>query len=229
MTGQPITTERDTTTTISGEDEEATPPSGTSSGSAVRRSLRRAKSLIGLTSTGVAAGRSGTLALSAGKRQRASVGVTKTNAKAKAKSTAKKATNACALSDDVSDDEVIGAIAAPSLSSSSPISTSLKRAHVLFGSGKCAPLRPPTLFFFWSSLGWLIDWFFRDRTDDSMAAADMDLSDGATPPASCDSSDDDLHLLGGLGRGPGRVTAHHIFSPAPRRLSSRFFSAHDMA
>jgi len=69
----------------------------------------------------------------------------------------------------------------------------------------------------------------RERTDDSMAAADMDLPGGAAPPASCESSDDDPHLLGGLGRGLGRVTPHHIFSPAPRRLSSRFFSAHDKA
>jgi len=144
MTDQLITTQTHTTMTISG-DEEATPLSGTSSGPAVRRSLRHAKSLVGLTSTGVAAGRSGTLAQSAGKRQKASVAVM-TKTKAKAKSAAKKATNDCAPSDDESDEDVVGAIAAPLLSSSSPISASLKRARVLFGSGKC-PLSYLNFFF----------------------------------------------------------------------------------
>ena len=133
MTDQPITT--DAATTISAvDDEEATPLSGTSSGPAVRRSLRRAKSLVGLTGTDITAVRS-TLAQKAGRRrQRASVAVTKT--KAKAKSTSKKATNARAQSSDGSDEDVVGAIAGPSLSSSSsPISASLKRARVLFGSG----------------------------------------------------------------------------------------------
>ena len=130
MTDQPITT--DAATTISAIDEEATPLSGTSSGPAVRRSLRRAKSLVGLTSTDITAVRS-TPAQKAGRRQRASVAVTR----AKAKSTAKKATNVFAQSDDGSDEDVVGAIAGPSLSSSSPISASLKRARVLFGSGKC--------------------------------------------------------------------------------------------
>jgi hypothetical protein len=60
--------------------------------------------------------------------------ITKTNAKDKA--AAKKATNGCAQSADESDEDVVGAIAAPSLSSSSPISAALKRARVLFGSGK---------------------------------------------------------------------------------------------
>ncbi|KAH9038215.1 hypothetical protein EDB85DRAFT_2141985 [Lactarius pseudohatsudake] len=48
-------------------------------------------------------------------------------------------------------------------------------------------------------------------SDDSMAA---DIDHGSLPPP--ESSDDDLHL--------GQVTPHHIVSPAPRRLSSRFFS-----
>jgi hypothetical protein len=126
MTDQPITT--DAATTISAVDEEATPLSGTSSGPAVRRSLRRAKSLIGLTSTDITAVRS-TVAQKAGRRQRA------TKTKGKAKSIAKKATNAFAQSDDGSDEDVVVAIAGPSLSSSSPISASLKRARVLFGSG----------------------------------------------------------------------------------------------
>ena len=39
---------------------------------------------------------------------------------------------------------------------------------------------------------------------------------GILPPP--ESSDDDPHL--------GQVTPHHIVSPAPRRLSSRFFSVH---
>lgn len=140
MTDQPFTTQTHTATTISGEDEEATPLSVTSSGSAVRRSLRRAKSLV------IPAGRSGPLAQRAGKRQRASVAVTKTNAEAK--SAAKKATNGCAQSDDESDEDVVGVIAAPSLSSSSPISAALKRARVLFGSGKClAKSLLPEVFF----------------------------------------------------------------------------------
>ncbi|KAH9060473.1 hypothetical protein EDB87DRAFT_1616129 [Lactarius vividus] len=51
-------------------------------------------------------------------------------------------------------------------------------------------------------------------SDDSMAPDfDLDLDGGRPPP---ESSDDDLHL--------GQVTPHHIVSPAPRRLSSRFFS-----
>jgi hypothetical protein len=145
MTDQPITT--DAATTISAADEEATPLSGTSSGPAVRRSLRRAKSLVGPTSTDITAVRS-TLAQKAGRRQRASVAATKT--KAKAKSIAKKATNAFAQSGDESDEDVVGAIAGPSLSSSSPISASLKRARVLFGSGKCQ-----VSLFFW--VVWLID------------------------------------------------------------------------
>ena len=140
MTNQPMAT--DPATSISGVDEEATPLSGTSSGPAVRRSLRRAKSLVGLTSTGVTAVRSGTPAQRAGRWQRVSAAFTKT--KAKAKSTAKKATKAFAQSDDESDEGVVGAIVGPSLSSSSPISASLKRARVLFGSGKC---QVPNLFF----------------------------------------------------------------------------------
>jgi len=124
MTDRPITI--DTATSISGVDEEATPPPGTSSGPAVRRSLRRAKSLVGLTSTGITAVRP---AQRAGRWQRASAAFTKTKAKAK------KATNARAQSGDESDESVVGAIAGPSLSSSSPISASLKRARVLFGSG----------------------------------------------------------------------------------------------
>ena len=56
--------------------------------------------------------------------------------------------------------------------------------------------------------------------DDSMAAEiDHDhrgASTGALLPP--ESSDDDPHL--------GQVTPHHIISPAPRRLSSRFFSVH---
>ena len=51
--------------------------------------------------------------------------------------------------------------------------------------------------------------------DDSMAA-EIDYDRGALPPL--ESSDDDPHL--------GQVTPHHIVSPAPRRLSSRFFSVH---
>ncbi|KAI9465049.1 hypothetical protein BJY52DRAFT_1209886 [Lactarius psammicola] len=53
-------------------------------------------------------------------------------------------------------------------------------------------------------------------SDDSMAAEiDHDHGcGGAIPPP--ESSDDDLHL--------GQVTPHHIVSPAPRRLASRFFS-----
>jgi hypothetical protein len=56
--------------------------------------------------------------------------------------------------------------------------------------------------------------------DDSMAA-EIEHSDGAVAP-SCESSDDDPHHL-------GQVTPHHIFSPAPRRMSltSRFFSIHE--
>jgi hypothetical protein len=56
--------------------------------------------------------------------------------------------------------------------------------------------------------------------DDSMAAEiDYDHRSGgggALPPP--ESSDDDPHL--------GQVTPHHIVSPAPRRLSSRFFNVH---
>ena len=52
-------------------------------------------------------------------------------------------------------------------------------------------------------------------------AAEIDHSDGATAP-SCESSDDDTHRF-------GQVTPHHIFSPAPRRMSSRFFSVQDKA
>ena len=107
-------------TSISEVHEEATLLSGTSSGLAVRRSLRCAKSLVGLMSTGVTAVRSGTPAQRAGRWQSARVAVTKT--KAKAKSTTKKATNACAQSDDESDEGVVRAIVGPSLSPPSPTS-----------------------------------------------------------------------------------------------------------
>ncbi|KAF8490777.1 hypothetical protein F5888DRAFT_1620590 [Russula emetica] len=61
---------------------------------------------------------------------------------------------------------------------------------------------------------------FMSGADDSMAA-ELEHSDGAVAP-SCESSDDDPHHL-------GQVTPHHIFSPAPRRMSleSRFFSIHE--
>jgi hypothetical protein len=52
-------------------------------------------------------------------------------------------------------------------------------------------------------------------------AAEIDhYSDGAAVP-SCESSDDDSLF--------GQVTPHHIFSPAPRRMSSRFFSVQEKA
>jgi hypothetical protein len=51
-------------------------------------------------------------------------------------------------------------------------------------------------------------------------AAEIEHSDGAVAPP-CESSSDDDALF-------GQVTPHHIFSPAPRRMSSRFFSVlHD--
>jgi hypothetical protein len=51
--------------------------------------------------------------------------------------------------------------------------------------------------------------------DDSMAEIHHDHGGTLPPP---ESSDDDPHI--------GQVTPHHIVSPAPRRLSSRFFSVH---
>lgn len=53
-------------------------------------------------------------------------------------------------------------------------------------------------------------------SDDSMAAEIEQDHTGALPPL--ESSDDDPHL--------GQVTPHHIVSPAPRRLTSRFFGVH---
>lgn len=90
-----------------------------------------------------------------------------------------------------SDDDDAFATSAALCSSSSPITATLKRARVLFGS------------------------------DDSMAA-EIEHSDGAVAPSCESSSDDDPHRL-------GQVTPHHIFSPAPRRMSleSRFFSVHE--
>jgi hypothetical protein len=55
-----------------------------------------------------------------------------------------------------------------------------------------------------------------DYLDDSMAAEIEQDHTGALPPL--ESSDDDPHL--------GQVTPHHIVSPAPRRLTSRFFGVH---
>ncbi|KAH9999591.1 hypothetical protein BJV74DRAFT_158676 [Russula compacta] len=149
---------------------------------AVRRNLRRAKSLVDvMMNAGVPKPSPVTPARRPGKRQKVSA----------ASVVVKKAKKAWAKSvDEVDDDSVVAAG-----SSSSPISASLKRAQVLFGS------------------------------DDSMAAAvaadaEIDYPGGAARP-SCESSDDDPHL--------GQVTPHHIFSPAPRRLSSRFFTVHDNA
>jgi hypothetical protein len=102
------------------------PPPSPSSGPAVRRSLRRAKSLGGEMNAELPVVRpvNKMPALRAGKRQRLSVAIMKAKSSAKAK-------NACV---EPESDDVVGASAEPS--SSSPISASLKRARVLFGSGK---------------------------------------------------------------------------------------------
>jgi len=118
------------------EEEEATtqllPPPSPSSRPAVRRSLRRAKSLGDEMSAEVPAVQP---APKAGKRQRRSLAVVK----AKTKSTAKNVRVE-------SDDDVIGASVDPS--SSSPFSASLKQARVLFGSGKSPiPSCPASLVF----------------------------------------------------------------------------------
>jgi hypothetical protein len=108
------------------------PPPSPSSGPAVRRSLRRAKSLGGEMNAGVPVVRpvNKTPALRAGKRQRLSVAIMKAKSSAKAKS-------ACVESEL---DDVVDANVDPS--SSSPISASLKRARVLFGSGKFPRVSP---------------------------------------------------------------------------------------
>lgn len=104
--------------------------------------------------------------------------------------------------------ESYGPAAVPVASnSSSPISASLKRAQMLVGSGKSLLL--PT------AISAMTDRVRSIILDDSMAA-EIDYDRGALPPP--ESSDDDPHL--------GQVTPHHIVSPAPRRLSSRFFSVH---
>jgi hypothetical protein len=68
-----------------------------------------------------------------------------------------------------------------------------------------------------------MDGHIRSRLDDSMAA-EIEHSDGAVAPSCESSSDDDPHHLGQV-----TITPHHIFSPAPRRMSlaSRFFSVHE--
>ncbi|KAI0287942.1 hypothetical protein BC826DRAFT_726356 [Russula brevipes] len=100
--------------------------------------------------------------------------------------------------------------------SSSPVLASLRSAQVLFGSGKSLLLLPSFLPAAPLSLFFLLADISRSCVDDSMAA-EIEHADGAAPP----SSDDDPHL--------GQVTPHHIFSPAPRRLSSRFFDGRDKA
>jgi hypothetical protein len=189
--------------------EEATtpllPPPSPSSGPAVRRSLRRAKSLGDEMSAEVPVLRP---APKAGKRQRLGVAVVK----AKTKSTMKNVR--------VESDDIVGASADPS--SSSPFSASLKQARVLFGSGKSPHSLLPRIFGVQ-----LIDGSDRSaRKDDSMAA-ETDLPGGAAL-SSCASSDDDPRAFG-LSHGLGRVTAHQLFSPPPRCMSSRFFAVHDKA
>jgi hypothetical protein len=116
------------------EEEAATPllqPPSPSSRPAVRRSLRRAKSLGHGMSTEVPVVQP---APKSGKRQRLSVAALK----AKSKSTAKNVR--------VESDDVVIASADPSLSS--PFSASLKQARVLFGSGKSPiPSCPASLVF----------------------------------------------------------------------------------
>jgi hypothetical protein len=202
-------------------------------GQGVRRSLRRAKSLgTFMSGAGVPDWPSASAATPtvgsqrAGKRQRVAVGPVALLALK-----TKKAWNA-ESDDDVSsaagdDDDV-----AVAPDSSSPISAALKRARVLFGSGKsilsfislhmlatasCSLL--PSFFF----LGLIISTFFF-HLDDSMAAEIDDCSDAAAAQSrsrSSESSDDDSLF--------GQVTPHHIFSPAPRRMSSRFFSVQEKA
>jgi hypothetical protein len=58
-------------------------------------------------------------------------------------------------------------------------------------------------------------------------ASEMDFP-GGTALSSCASSDDDQRSFG-FSHGLGRVTAHQIFSPPPRRMSSRFFAVHEKA
>ena len=189
---------------------------------AVRRNLRRAKSLVDvMMNAGVPERSPVTPARRPGKRQK--VSATSVVVKKAKKAWAKKSF------DDINDDD---SVVAAGLSSSSPISASLKRAQVLFGSGKSVlplcptatpvPPPPPSFFFFWFVLadGPPLSFIDDSMADAVVAGAEMDYPGGAARPA-CESSDDDPHL--------GQVTPHHIFSPAPRRLSSRFFTIHDKA